>query len=329
MKEHTKSRIELFWMNTQKLKGKFVWQNILLKRLAALLYAAEDREVDDVAIRESHDLIKANTSSFSSFRGNSAMSLSTLLALHDNRDSQLGETIRVYDMMKAAKFRASDYLVIAAYQIAANTGREEYSKTIERAKAFYDGMKARHYFITGENDYIYAAMLGLSNVEIGSGLERMEQLYEALKPEFRSGDALQSLTQVLVLSGETEGVESHLLDLRDRFSQRGMKLDKQYTLASLGVLSLLPADPETLADEVIEAYEFLRARPGFGQWSVTKQELLLFASALIALGYVDDVKNGILQTTISTSLTNIIIAEQTTIAVAVATSAAASSSNSS
>lgn len=329
MKEHAQSRIELFWMNTQRLKGKFVWQDALLRRLAALLFAAQDKEVDEVAIRDSHDLIKRNTSRLSSFRGNSVMSLSALLALHDSRESQLAETIHVYDLMKASGFKASDYLVIAAYQIAANTRREGYSHTIERAKAFYDGMKARHYFITGHNDYIYAAMLGLSDVEVDAGLERMEQLYEALKPEFRSADALQALTQVLVLSGDNEGIETHLLDLRDAFKRRGMRLDRQHTLSSLGLLSLLPADPGTLADEVIEAYESLRTRAGFGQWSVTRQELLLFASALIALGYVDDAKHGILETAISTSLTNIIIAEQTAIFVAAASTAAASSSSNS
>jgi hypothetical protein len=328
MKEGTQSRLELFWMNTQRMKGKFVWQNTLLKRWAALLYAAEDRVIDYDAIRESHTLIKENTSGFSSFRGNCVLSISTLLALHENRQDQLVETLRVYEMMKAAKFRASDYLVVAAFQIAANTRMEDYGQVIERARAFYDGMKARHYFITGQNDYIYAAMLGLSNVEVESGLERMEQLYQELRPGFSSGDAVQALTQVLVLSEEIERVKMNLLDLREGFKRKGMRLDKQYTLPSLGVLSLLPADPENLVDEVVEMYEALRTKPGFGQWSVTKQELLLLASALISMGYVNHGKDGVLGTTISTSLTNIIMAQQTAMIAVVASSAAASSSSS-
>ena len=59
------------------------------------------------------------------------------------------------------KFRASDYLVIAAYQIAAHTPYDQYATAIERTEAFYEGMRAKHRFLTGRDDYIFAAMLVL------------------------------------------------------------------------------------------------------------------------------------------------------------------------
>ncbi len=329
MKKQTKARIELFSTNTQSMQGKFIWQETLLKRLAALLYAAENKSINIDAIRESHELIKENTTLFSNFRGISAMSISTLLSLRDDRLKLLTDTLSVYNMMKAYRFKASDYLVVAAYLIAANTSEGRYAQTIERAKAFYDGMKADHYFLTGPNDYIFAAMLGLSTVEISSGLTRMEQLYKTLKPEFNSGNGVQALTQVIVLGGENKDIEAHVLALGDEFRRMGMRLDKEYTLSSLGVLSLLPADITSLVNDVIEAYEFLRTQKGFGRWSMTKQELLLFSSSLIALDYADDADSDILTTTLSTSLTGIIIAQQTAIAVAAASSAAAASSSSS
>jgi hypothetical protein len=63
--------------------------------------------------------------------------------------------------------------------------------------------------------------------------------------------------------------------LRDAFRARGIRLEKVYTLSSLGILSLLPSDVETIAGEVAEAYEYLRTQKGFGSFTISKQELLL------------------------------------------------------
>ncbi|MDQ0194224.1 DUF4003 family protein [Paenibacillus wynnii] len=164
MKEQYTARLELFADNAQRVKKAFAWQNAMVNRLAALLYTAENKIADDGAIRESFELIKENTGLFSSFRGTSAISIAALLSLSTDRQTQLAHTLAVYDMMKNAKFRASDYLVVAAYQIAANTTSDQYLRTVERVKAFYDGMKAHHRFLTGQDDYIFAAMLGLSDI---------------------------------------------------------------------------------------------------------------------------------------------------------------------
>lgn len=328
MKEQYAARLELFAQNAQRVKKEFPWQNALVNRLAALLYSTENKMADGEAIRASYELIKENTGLFSSFRGTSVICIATLLSLTSDKERQLMNTLAVYDMLKDAKFRASDYLVVAAYQIAAHSTPDQYLHTVERAKQFYDSMKAKHRFLTGQDDYIFAAMLGLSDIEVESGVERMEQLYTALKPEFLSGNSVQALTQVLVL-GETASEEAErVLALRDAFRAQDIRMDKEYTLSSLGVLSLLPGSREDIVNDVSETYQFLRTQKGFGNWSITKQELLLLSAALAAFKYVEDVRNGIITTMLSTSITNIVIAQQTAIAVAAATSAAAASSSS-
>ncbi|KAI7264889.1 hypothetical protein KC345_g8675 [Hortaea werneckii] len=329
MKEPYITRLELFADNAQKIKKAFAWQNALVTRLAALLYTAENRNADPEAIRASHELIKENTRMFSSFRGNSAITIAALLSLSGEQETRLTNTLAVHQLMKDIKFRTSDYLVVAAYQIAAHTTSDQYVLTVERAKAFYDGMKSRHRFLTGQDDYIFAAMLGISSIAVESGLERMEQLYADLKPEFLSGNSVQALTQVLVLGEEIPDPAARVLALRDAFRARGIRLDKEYTLSSLGVLSLLPYDQERIVNDVSETFDYLRTRKGFGNWSITKQELLLLSASLVAFKYVEDVRSGVVTTVLSTSITNIIIAQQTAIAVAAASSAAAASSSSS
>lgn len=327
MNQQLKAKVELFENNIQALKGAFVWKNILTRRFAALLYAAQNKQINIGELQEGHDLIKENTGAFSCFRGNSAMIVSTLLSFYNDKRWQLSNALTVYERMKANKFWASDYLVVSAYQIAGGTEKEKFDETIKRTKAFYDGMKARHRLITGQNDYIFAAMLALSDMKVEEGIKQIEELHQALKPHFRSGDGVQTLSQVLTLGGQSCDTISRVTDLSGRFRQRGLRFDRALTLPSLGVLSLLPANADVLADEAVEVYELLRTKKGFGRWSVSQQELLLLSAALVSFHYTDGANSNLLTTTLSTTITNIIVAQQTAIAVVIATSSSAAASS--
>lgn len=100
MQEQHAARVELFVTNTQIIKKSFKWQNVMMHRLAALLYAAENKQADGEAIRNSHELIKQNTNLFSAFRGNSAISVATLLSLTTDQEKKLDDTLLIYDLMK-------------------------------------------------------------------------------------------------------------------------------------------------------------------------------------------------------------------------------------
>ncbi|MGI6169611.1 MAG: DUF4003 family protein [Christensenellales bacterium] len=89
---------------------------------------------------------------------------------------------------------------------------------------------------------------------------------------------------------------------------------KFYTLPSLGVLSMFPVHADRLSSEVVATYELLRTKKGSGRFSVTKQELLLLSSALVSFYYAGEAQNSLLTATLSTSITNIIVAQQTAIA---------------
>ncbi len=319
----------LFAENVQNMRGNFFWHNILVKRLAALLYAAEGRPVDSEAIRAAYDCIKQNTGIFSSFRGNLTICLATMLSLAPDMHRQLDNALAVYDMLKARRFWASDYLVMAAYQIAAHKSESEFEATADRMRGFYDGMKAQHFMLTGQDDYIFAAMLGVSGLNVDAGVAQMEQLYRQLKPLGWLGNATQSLTQTLVLGGDVEQAASRVPALRDAFRQQSLRLDREYTMSSLGVLAMLPSDSNTIVEAVSDAYHYLRGQKGFGKWTMTKQELLLLAAGLVALSYANKAQDGVLAANLATNITNIIIAQQTAVAIAAASSAAASASSSS
>lgn len=320
-------KLNLFADNVQVINKDFVWKNTLAKRLAALLFTAESRTLDGEAIRRGEALIKRQTGLFSTFRGNASLTVATLLALADDPEQLLDRTLLVYDLMKAARFSASDFSVIAACLIAGQARPEALAATVERARAFYDGMKQEHWFLTGQDDYIFCAMLGLSGLEPLDGVARIERLYDDLRPDFRGRNAVQALAQVLVLADDAASPSFQVRNLRDAFKASGIRLDREYTLTSLGVLTLVSPDHAAIVQAVQAAYDNLRTRRGFGRWTIGRQELLLLAAALVAYESVSQPEKHLLTSTLSTSITAIIIAQQAAIVAATASSSSVAASS--
>lgn len=321
-------KAELFVANTLILKKPFKWQQPIMRRLASLLYVVENKSIDPQAIQQSNDLMKQHTKRFSAFRGPSSFNIAAMLSLTTDQLTRLQNTLQVHDLMKEIKFRNSDYLVMAAYQIAAQVPPDQFQHTVERAKSFYDRMKEEHPFLTGHDDYILTAILALSDLEVDSAVARMEQLYHELKSEFSAKNSVQTLTQILVIGDGGPKVSERLLALSETFRSRKLRMDKTYTLPSLALFALLPAEIDLLVDQVVETYDWLRTQEGFGAWSINKQELLLFSSALTALQHVESLQNEILTSSMSTTITNIIVAQQAAMTAAVAGAAAATAASS-
>ncbi|MGO4531747.1 DUF4003 family protein [Paenibacillus sp. 2TAF8] len=320
-------KAELFVSNTLSLKKPFKWQHPIMRRLAALLYVVENKRIDSEAILQSTELMKQHTQRFSAFRGPSSFHFAAMLSLTTDQLTRLQHTIQVHDLMKEIKFRNSDYLVMAAYQIAAQVSPDQFQHTVARAKAFYDRMKKEHPFLTGHDDYIFTAMLALSDLDVDYAVVRMEQLYQELKPNFSAKNSVQTLTQILVIGDGGSQVSGRLLALSEAFRSRNLRMDKTYTLPSLALFALFPAEINSLADQVIETYDWLRSQEGFGAWSINKQELLLFSSALTALQHMESLQNDILTSSMSTTITNIIVAQQAAMSAAAAAAAATAASS--
>ena len=320
MKQAINDKLGLFTNNASVIRKDFVWLNVMAKRLVALICTLENKPIDCIAIKENLNLIKNNTGLFSMFRGNMSLCIAAMLSLNTDRDKVFANTISVYDQLNLAKFGASDYLAVAAYLIACNTEPYNYQHAVRRTRAFYEGMKKHRWFHTGQDDYIFTSMLGLSDVGIEEGLVRINLLYEQLKPEFRlaGGGGVQMLAQMLAICGKCNDSLEHLFHLRHAFRQRNVRLDKAYTLPALGALSLLDISSDILVNDMLDAQRYLRAQKGFSSFSITTQELLLYTSAIISSVYAVEMKSNIVAS-LTTSITSIIIAQQIAIVIAAST----------
>ncbi|MDF2804524.1 MAG: hypothetical protein K0S61_4429 [Anaerocolumna sp.] len=329
MKDELRGYLNLFIDNTIEAKNQFFWQETITKKLMALLYAGENKRLDGESIKDCHRLLKMNTGVFSMFRGNSAYNIATILSLKPDKERLIRNTLDIYDRMKAVKLRSSDYLAIAALIIATQTNEESYTNVIHRTKEFYEGMKSNHILITGGDDYIFCAMLGLSDIDTKTGSEKLEHLYQRLKPIFGGGDGLQGLTQILLLGGYTEESLYKVIELNNAFRSENLRLDKRETISSLGILALLPVHKNDIVTSVKEVFEFLRVQKGFGALSATKQEVIIYASAVASFPYMEAAKNSLVTGVLSTTVTNIILAQQAAMAAIVASSSVAAIASSS
>ena len=327
MNQEIMNKLNLFAENVQTIRKDFVWKHMGTKRLAALLYTLEGKTIDCDAIRESYNLIKERKGVFSMFRGNMSLFIAAMLSLDDGCQGRLDHVSEVYELLKAEKFRASDYLAVAAYLIVADTERENYQRVVLRSRLFYEGMRKNNRWRTGQDDYIFAVMLGLSDIDDTFGVQRVQELFERLRPEFKMAGAnsVQALAQMLTLGGKSDEALGHLLLLRNTLRSRRIKLDRAYTLPALGALSLLPVDGNILVEDILEAQRFLRSQKGFGSFSISTQELLLFSSAIISSVYARDLSDTVVSST-SVSIINIIIAQQIAMIVAVTAASTAAAS---
>jgi len=323
MTRESQEKLSLFAQNARDAKRGLRGRSPMLRRLAALLYAQEGKPVDCMAIKQCYAMMKANTGFFSTFRGNMSLCIAAMLSLQSDPTRVFEATLAVYTMLKQDKFRASDYLVVAAYQIAAGTEPGNYANAVGRTKEVYDGMKAYHRFYTGQDDYIFAAMHGLADQETREVADRIERMFQRLKGEFWDRNSVQSLAQVMVLGGSEDQTIERVLALRDALKKRKLRLDRAYVMPTLGILALLPVAVEEIVDSINETLLLLRREKGFGMFSVNKQELLMLSAALVAWDYADAVKGGMLSATLSTAITNIIIAQQAAMIAAMAASSAA------
>ena len=317
--------IQLFVKNTEAMKDGFPFQGSMMRRMAALLYAGEGREIDCERIRDSMRQIKANTGIFSMFRGSVQLGLAALLSLNEDPEHLLKETLIVYRLLKSNRFYASMYLVFAAFQIAKTIAQNVQQEAVVKTRAAYDAVRRAHPFLSGEHSVIYAALIGSSTLNAQEAAVKTERLYIELSELSPKGEVL-NLSMILSLSAEMD-TSSRVLKIYDALKSAELPFRRHYLLPMLGVLALSPLSPNAIAANISETASSLRAQKGFGPFLVQKQELLLLSASLAVYAQVSSRES--LNTALLGGLTAMLVAQQVAVAAAAGAAAASASSSSS
>lgn len=330
MNTELKAKVDLMADNFHELKQAFKWESHLIQHFGAMICATREAKVNIEHIREVKAYIKAQTSWVSYFRGYNEMIIAMLLANETAYEQVFERANRVYEDLKNTGFSRGSYLPLAAVVIAISAEPSQYTMVYDRMEHIYQNMKKHHFWLTSQDDYMLAAVLAASELDVEKTSEEMEKCYQILNQAgiYKSNE-LQSLSHVLSMGEESTGAKcDKAIRIQNYLKSTPCKL-KYQGLVSLGVLALVTDQPETIAEEVHEVYEYLYNTDGYGFWGIDGNLRGILAASIVSDFYADQMSNKIIEATVANSITSIIIAQQTAMMAAVAASSAAAAGASS
>jgi hypothetical protein len=319
LRNQLQDSLSLFVDNLDAIRNDFVWHGGNVKRLAALVYTMERKKIDVNAIKDSFDMIKSEVWVFSGFRGLLKVYMAASLSLSEDPKQSFEEATQVYRELKRDGFWTSEFLALVSIEIALNADKEYHSYIINRSREFYRELKANHRYAIGRDNYIIATMLAFSDLDPHQASNKIKQVYQLVRSNFSffmSKPCMIKLSKMLVLGDNPEESVYNVLRLNRNLRQHKIRLDRAYTLPSLGALGMLSIEHDDLANDILEAINYLRAQKGLGALSVGRQELLLYAVSLIVCAYANN-KVDTLGSDVTTSIVNIVIAQQVAMLAAV------------
>lgn len=317
-----------FIQNRDIIKATFIWESTYIYPVCAAIFTDKNIVATPDRMKQCRDLLRSETGIFSNFRGNAELAAIAMLATDYNPQGKLQNALKVYQDLKG-HFFSSSYLVLAALVIADLAEPHRFGEIADRTRRIYEMMRSEHPFLTSSEDSVFAALLALSPLPEEQMIQDTERCYELLKGQFFSSNAIQSLTHVLALGeGTPEEKCRRTVSLYQILKSKGYKYGTSYELATLGVLALLPVEPETLADQIIEVDRFLANQKGYGFFGLSSKQRLMHAGMLVSTEYVGNGENSAMESAAINSMISLIIAEQVAICTAIAAANAASSASS-
>jgi hypothetical protein len=320
-------KADLMAENYRVLKENFKWESSLANHFGAMVHTTKRMRVDAGLLDEVRRHLKEGTGWTSQFRGINLHILSNLLCLEENYKELFSEITELYEKLRDAGFKNSTQLPLSAFTIVKGTSKGEWDSRIERMNAFYRRMKENHFWLTSSDDYVYAAILATTDIDVDRTVEEIERCYSILNEAgFHKSNYLQTLSHVLALGEEdTASKCQKAIRIFHGLAEEKCRLD-YYGLASVGVLALVASDPGRIVQDVKETYDYIYEKDGYGFWGTDKNTRTILAASLTADYYLEGIEKGILQVTLGNSIQAIVIAQQSAaIAAACAASAAAAS----
>lgn len=328
---------ESFYENRVIIQKTFAWEHTFIYPVCASIFLdnviAEDETgrayvkeelVDAAKLKYCKELLKEQTGVFSNFRGRAKLPVICMLAADGESEKRLENALEVHDMLRL-KFASSEYLPLVAVCISGMADLEKCEDIVSRAKNIYTLMKDEHPFLTSTEDSIFATLLAFSEKNDTELIADMEECYQMLKQRFKASNVVQSLSHVLALGeGEAEYKCQRVFDLYDGLYDKGFKYSKSFELATLGVLALLPADIDTIVDDIIEAADCLYLKSGYGRWGrFDNKQLLMHAGMVVSSAYINS-NNQTMNCTAISSVISMIAAQQAAMCAIIASTAAVS-----
>ena len=317
-----------FIENREAVKTAFRMESEYIYPVCANVFCARGVAADSERIAACKRLVKENAGMFSSFRGTVFAPVACMLSLEEEPAARMERAMGCYRLLKE-RFMGSNYLALAAYLVASMTRDDaEAAERAARGRAIYEGMKGEHPFLTGSEDAVFAVLLAFSEQEDAALIAGMEECYARIRERFPSRNAAQSASHVLAMAqGDSGEKVARMERLYDRLLEAGRRFGREYELAVLAAASVLEADEEALAADILAVDEFLSRQKGYGGvFGIEKKRRLMHAAMIAADEYAP---HGAMDTAALAGTISIIAAQQAAMCAVIAASAASTAAASS
>lgn len=281
MREALLEQCESFIENRDIVRSVFKMERGFMYPVCAAIITDKGKRADAERLRMCRDLLKAQTGAFSNFKGLSKLALICMMSVDVNPEQRLKNAQQVYAHLKAS-FSGSPYLCVAAMVISELVDPGYYKAMAEHTRRIYQLLKNKHPFLIGAEDSIFSALLAVSKKTDDRILYETERCYGLLKPHFHSQNAVQSLSHVLALcEGKPEEKCEATIALFERMKNDGLRYGTDFELPTLGVLAMLPVDPELIFAELREVDAYLSKKRGYGVFGLGKRQRLMHAAMIV------------------------------------------------
>lgn len=278
-----KQKTDLFIENRNRMAQAFKWSSNLMNLSSAYLFTTAEREVDADAMKAAEAIVKQETGAFSAFRGNVRLPLLAKMVLSGQPDNYLAKVTRMYDLLKQRKWQfTGDYSVLAAMVLADNLGDRDPEALVDRVQTSFNDMKAKHPWLTSNEDLITAALLATTEADPTALTDEAERNHTILKQAFRNSNAVQSLSHVLALGeAPAEAKCARVVNIFEGLKSKGHKYSTAYQLPALGTLALLDVPEDQLVDEIIAVDDYLADHKGFGDLALGSPMRRMYAAQIV------------------------------------------------
>lgn len=328
MKEQTLRNCELLIENRDAVKSVFPWDSGLLHLACAGIFTGKGKKADGAVLVNCKNLLKKRCGLFSNFRGVARSPIASMLAAgEDDPERTLENGLLAYRLLKR-DFLASAYLPLAAMILAQTAQPSRYEAIALRTRTIYGRLKKEHPLLTSGEDSAFCALMALSQKTDDGMIEDAEQCYRALKPNFFSSNAVQSLSHVLALCDGLPAAKCEkTMELFEKLKAAGHKYGTDYELPTLGVLAMSGGALDEIVQEIAEIDDWLSRQKGFGLLGgVPRKQRLMYAGIVAQRDYV---KDEAMQAAAVNGTVSLLVAQQAAMCAAVAASSAAAANASS
>ncbi|MBO4680390.1 MAG: DUF4003 family protein [Clostridiales bacterium] len=286
MTDAVRERCELLVNNRAAIRKGFLLEKELMSVAAGVIFTTAGKTADVGAMKACRKLLNKHSRPLSNLRDIVELALISKMALAPSPEKYLDDFLSVYKKVQQGKLLENDFMVLSSILILDLGLQDGCDEIISKANELTKRMKKDHPILTSTDDASFITFLAISNKSVDQILADLEEGYEYLTKTCKArvnADPAYELCEVLAVS---YGDMKEKCDKVMRIFNAMMKRDAEYgsgsAFSSLGAFIDVDAEPETVANEIVEAELCLKDMKGFGGMSMDRRTRVMFASLIVA-----------------------------------------------